>query len=414
MQTLKVLFWNILFLVIFAGLCFAGLEFYLRTYQSFSTETVSAVGVPIFKEDALNTYSHLPKAMARNGYGLPVPEIFINNLGFRNQEDYEARLSQPSVKNVLLIGDSFTFGTGVDQDETFVARLEQALNPKIELSFGDNYLADGSLTDRLTLENQGRKVSFEGSDEVWSTWNAGHIGYSIGNYYLLLKKYAEVMPIDTVVINLFVANDITELRRKSWVIDQNKDLIQVQDQKVFANTEHKLESRMTVPPKSLAWHYIQQRLQILRYKLELEDPEFAEPTLTWPVFLAESHPAWDPNLPDYWERFFQGMQLLQDFAAENDIILHFALLPMDVQVDDIYRSKYARIYFDEEALQADRPQKTIMSFCAARQMSCLDLLPLMRQHPERKKLFFNYNADPHFDALGHEVTAKALADFIKN
>lgn len=396
MQTFKVLFWNGLFLSFFGALCFAGLEFYLRTYQSLTIETVSAVGVPIFKPDDLNTYAHNPRKMARNGYGLPIPEIFINNLGLRNDKHYELTVDKERTKNVLMIGDSFTFGTGVDQGETFSALLEEKLNPPVS---------------SLTFNPEVSEEDLE--RDIWQVWNAGHIGYSIGNYYLLLKKYATIMPLDTVIVNIFVANDITELRRKNWVLNSQKDLIRVEDQKIFANAQGQLESRENNPPKSLAWHWLKQRLEILSYKLELTSEEFKEPTLTWPVFLAPTHPGWDQNLPTYWERFFQVMQLISDFAEQNKIQLKFVVIPMDVQVDDSYRLKYARLYFDEEAKKANRPQTEIMNFCAARQLDCLDLLPTMRTNPERKRLFFNYNADPHFDKLGHEFTATAIYDFLK-
>ncbi|NCP66697.1 hypothetical protein GW756_00125 [bacterium] len=417
MQTLKVLFWNLVFLSLFGVLCFAGLEFYLRTYQSLSIETISAVGVPIFKVDDLNTYAHNPKKMARNGYGLPIPEIFINNLGLRNDADYESETQTPRTKNILMIGDSFTFGTGVDQDETFSALLEKKLNPPIGNLAFDPDVERGLLGDTLDLSDQPSTFQL-GEDDLdrdkWQVWNAGHIGYSIGNYYLLLKKYAETMPLDTVVVNIFVANDITELRRKTWILNNQKDLVKVYDQKVFANAEGKLESRTSTPPKSLAWDWLEKRLLVLRYKLELADPEFEEPTLTWPVFLSENHPAWDPNLPGYWERFLQGMQFMSDYANQKDIKLKFVLLPMDVQVDDSYRTKYARIYFDEDAKESDRPQTEIMSFCDSRQLDCVDMLPLMRSDPDREALFFNYNADPHFDKPGHELTAEAIYQMIKS
>jgi|GEM_PF-6329325 len=414
MQTLKILFWNVLFLTVFGALCFAGLEFYLRTYQSFSTETVSAVGVPIFEKDGLNTYRHRPGSSARNGYGIPAPEIKINNLGLRDSVDFEG--NKDNQKNLLLIGDSFTFGTGVDQSETFGEQLQGSLNPKLKpLSF-DSEMPRGGLSTSLNLPSEAGTFALSTTDFAapdWQVWNAGHIGYSVGQYYLLLKKYADLMPLDTVVINIFVANDITELRRKNWLKNNQGDLAQVQDLKVFANADNKLESRTSVVPKSRAWHWLNQRMQVLKYKLELEDPEFADPTLTWPVFLDKQHPAWDPKLPRYWTRFFQGLQLIDDYARDNNIETHFVLIPMDVQVDESYKSKYARLYFDDDAWNKNRPQTEIMNFCAARQLSCLDLLPVFRAREDRADLFFNYNADPHFDVLGHTVTAKLIADYLE-
>lgn len=427
MQTLKVLFWNVVFLALFGGLCFAGLEFYLRTYQSFNTETVSAVGVPIFQPDEALTYAHKPNTTAKNGYGIPTPEIVINNVGLRNSEDFQDSLNPQSpppappsgrgvqTKNLLMIGDSFTFGTGVDQNETFSALLEERLNPVVgPLSFVDE-VDRGGLADSLDFPTEGN--SFRLSQDAltrptWNVWNAGQIGYSVGQYYLTLKRYHELMDLDAAVVNIFVANDVTELRRKIWHGTRSDQIQRVEDLKVFANDRHQLESRTSVPPKSLAWHWLEQRLQVLRYQLELDDPEFDEPTLTWPVFLAEDHPAWDPRLPKFWERFFQGMQLMVDYANEQEIDLYFVLIPMDVQVDPSYRHKYARIYFDEDAARSDRPQTEIVSFCAARQLRCLDLLPTFRDRTDRDQLYFNYNADPHFDRLGHRVTADLIYRYL--
>lgn len=409
MKTLKVIFWNLVFLGVFGVLCFGGLEFYLRTYQTFSTETVSAVGVPLYETDELNTYRHKPRKMARNGYGVPTPEIFINSLGLRD-DNPEAEYNN---RHLLMIGDSFTFGTGVDQYETFPELLQQLLNPKLGvLSFNDAPV--GSLGLEAEPSTSGA-FDLDPSDLTtpgWQVWNAGHIGYSVGNYYLLLKKYYELLQPEVVVINIFVANDITELRRKTWLKNEAKDLTQVVDQKVFANAKGQLESRTSTVPKWYAWWWLKQRLQVLRYQLELDDPSLSEPTLTWPVFLEETHPAWDPNLPDYWARFFQGLQLMADFAAEKNIELHLVLIPMDVQVDSSYEDKYARIYFDDEARAADRPQKEIMNFCRARELSCLDLLPALRSHPDREKIYFSYNADPHFDRFGHEVVAELIDEHL--
>ena len=82
---------------------------------------------------------------------------------------------------------------------------------------------------------------------------------------------------------------------------------------------------------------------------------------------------------------------------------------MDVQVDTSYESKYARMYFDAEARKADRPQTKIMELCAQTQLSCINILPEFRNHPQKDQLYFAHNADPHFSPLGHQV----YADFLK-
>ena len=372
MNFLRTVAWNILFVFIFLGLFFGGLEIYLRTQHEQTDRSVSAVGIPIYEADELNTYRHKAGSMAQNGYGDPIPQIRINNIGLRGT-DFD---SEETNKNILMIGDSFVFGTGVDQSETFSEILESNLK------------------------------------EGWQVWNAGHIGYSIDNYYLLLKKYARVVNPDLVIINLFVANDITELRRKTWV-EEAGELGAVKDQKVFANTNNQLESLESSEPKSYALDWLTKRWKILAYKNNWIDPRADNPTLTWPVFLAENHPAWDPKLPEYWERFFQMFMAIESWSNQNRIPILWSILPMDVQVSDDYRKKYAPIYFDAEAKTADRPQTKILAFCEQQNAICIDFLPVARAHPQKEKLFFRQNADPHFDRLGHEVYAQFLLDDLK-
>src|ERR1044071_5197917 len=51
--------------------------------------------------------------------GNPVTRVRINRDGFRGDE-----LPPPGVDDVLVVGDSQVFGLGVEQDETFSARLD--------------------------------------------------------------------------------------------------------------------------------------------------------------------------------------------------------------------------------------------------------------------------------------------------
>ncbi len=364
---MKVLFWNLFFCVFFGGIAFGGLEVFLRYEKNFHQDTVSAVGIPIYQPDALNTYAHKPGAFAENGYGVPTPEIHINNIGFRD-ENFEANNWD---KNILMLGDSFTFGTGVDQEDTFSEILESQLG------------------------------------ERWKVWNAGHIGYSIDNYYLLMQKYAELMKPDLVIMNIFVANDITELRRKHWIMG-GEEILAVKDQKVFANTEGKLESKETQIPQSYAWHWLNERFEILMYKNGWKRIESEPPTLTWPVFLSRDHPAQDPELQDYWNRFTDVMKSIKYFSEISDIPVLISLIPMDVQVDKGYEKKYAVMHFDQEAKEADRPQKHILHWCKKLDLTCANPLSEFRNHPQRHKLYFLHNADPHFDTLGHVFYADFL------
>lgn len=78
-------------------------------------------------------------------------EVHINSKGLRGPEKDYAKA--PGILRVLMLGDSFTFGTGVEENESFVSLLQQKLPHEMEIINGS---APGSSTQDvyrfLTLE----------------------------------------------------------------------------------------------------------------------------------------------------------------------------------------------------------------------------------------------------------------------
>ena len=357
----------------------------IRVFKHYNPESLSAVGTKIFQADPHNTYAHKPLSEDFNGYGEPTPKIYINNLGFRDKNFNPERHKN----NILFLGDSFTFGTGLKNADIFPEILER----------------------KFQTQEAGNKNL--GTLDRWQIWNAGVIGYSIDNYLIALKKitYNQFKP-DLVVVNIFVANDITELRRRQWDRDENQKLIRVRDQKLIVNDQAQLENQATQKPSSYFWNFLEQRWTIFQLKYGKIDPRSHEPTLTWPVFLDENHPASDLRLPQFWDRFFEAQKEINQFGNKHGIPIVFNLLPMDVQVSEIYEKKYAQKYFTQKDREADRPQTKILEHCKEKNYTCWDTLPILRASQESEKLFFSHNADPHFDVKGHQVVADFLFDKI--
>jgi hypothetical protein len=103
--------------------------------------------------------------------------VVTNSLGFR---DNEVDFTKP---RVLCLGDSFTFGFGVENDETFCARLEQL---------------------------------FEGR---YDFVNAGFAdGYAPSTYALWLARYRERLAPSMILVNFF-QNDSGDVRMDTWIND---------------------------------------------------------------------------------------------------------------------------------------------------------------------------------------------------
>jgi lysophospholipase L1-like esterase len=93
-----------------------------------------------------------------------------DSTGFRKQPLFH---TSPINKKVALVGDSFTFGFGVNDDETFGAQLARS-NPQ------DEYI------------------------------NLGIPGYSTDQEYLLIKQYGKTNKIDHYILMFYLGNDILD------------------------------------------------------------------------------------------------------------------------------------------------------------------------------------------------------------
>ena len=120
-----------------------------------------------------------------SGYGSCGEYISINSQGFRDKEFSRERKS--GIQRIMIIGDSFTFGMGVNLEETFSKKIG------------------------IILKNSG--INCE-------VINCGVIGYNMWQYIEILNK--KILPLnpDLIVVGMFL-NDIYQsihpkLKDKNW------------------------------------------------------------------------------------------------------------------------------------------------------------------------------------------------------
>ena len=120
-------------------------------------------------------------------YGDFVATYRINSEGLRADRNYGYEKGA-GVKRVLIMGDSFAFGRGVENDETCAFVLERLLN--------------------------------RGASR-YEVLNCGALGYSTDNEYLFLKKKGLLFGPDVVVLMMFPRNDIMDMGYHDWIADTN-------------------------------------------------------------------------------------------------------------------------------------------------------------------------------------------------
>jgi len=147
-----------------------------REYSAYKENLPLAVMTPASvhaTHDSELGWKNIPGGQFRDLYG-PGRSISINDEGFRGFENYIGQ--KPNDRHrVVCVGDSFTFGYGVDDKDSFSAQLQQA-------------------------------------NKNFQVVNMGMSGYSVGQCYLRYQREIEKLEADVVVYALIV-DDI--LRMKS-------------------------------------------------------------------------------------------------------------------------------------------------------------------------------------------------------
>lgn len=145
----------------------------------------------LWRYDALRGWGLIPGASGEDYRGGPDRgRVRVNAQGFRGADF--ARSRGPATRRIVILGDSFGFGVGVDEPRTVGSRLAEMVNADPELTLGRhvdvlNLSVSGYSTDQeiLTFESSGAPLDpdvvillmcdndFEGNME----------GFAYGRYY---------------------------------------------------------------------------------------------------------------------------------------------------------------------------------------------------------------------------------------
>lgn len=139
-------------------------------------------------------------------YGDFVATYRINSEALRADREYGQRKPE-STKRVLMIGDSYCFGRGVENSDTCAAVLERLFN-----------------------ENHQKA----------EVLNSGVLGYSTDNEYLYLKRRGVLFDPDVVVLMLFPRNDVMDMQYHDWTADRDGLPARILDRSYAVDSYHHL------------------------------------------------------------------------------------------------------------------------------------------------------------------------------
>lgn len=302
----------------------------------------------------------------------------VNNVGLRGR-DLEANKSSQEYR-ILMLGDSFTMGKGVQDDQTFSVLLQESL--------------------RLNRPS--------GMSKTIQVLNAGVDSYAPLLSYLQLTRDLVALEPDMVVLNFDNSDLLQEaVYRKEAVYGTDGEILRVPGR----------ASRQSLSEKMRVW--TEQNLYLTRLILYHINKLFEYRDLTVQNMVTHanleliSHTLVQDAVQreQQWEDVFDSILKIGRYCKENNIEFLLTIYPWGHQVSATEWIPGRDLFMPRDAVASDKSASTLLEFAAKNNIKCLNLFPVFRSYAGTSKLYFSYDA--HFTAAGHKLMASALSQYLK-
>ena len=346
----------------------------------------------VYHSDALWTLG--PNASGDMTYGVnalgePVKlapySVTISGRGLR---DREIGRKQPGEFRVLLLGDSFTFGWGLEIDQTIGRQLEGML------------MASNS-TRRFTVIN------------------AGVEGYGPWQERIRLHEIGFALEPDIVILQLYPGNDINnslnKIGKRVRAFDPVWEYL-VESRRHWSRWEVRVDDWLR--KRSALYNVVGRVIEAPSPLTELLSELRFYHRKTPPLPTTADRPFWlEVHLKEWYAELDEGRRIMESdtLAIRNDCVergIAFALytVPDVNSVCDYSWEWNMRHVGDASIYERAKDLRVAEAFCAREGMNCIDLASAMRASGDPCELY--YEADGHLTVAGAKVTAQALFDYL--
>ncbi len=320
-------------------------------------------------------YRHAPRSelvIENHPWSPKIPLVYkTNSLGYRNPE-----IGPKQGKRLLFLGDSITFGQGVNEEWTFVRLLENLARA------------------------QGEK---------WETVNGAVEGLGTNGELAVLNETGLALKPDVVILDFYL-NDFLEspgifVTRLPGLLDQSRLAHKLEGfftSRLFLSTSEKnisvIQPMQKPPDEIFAW-----RDEFNKNSTVLTPQQKTDPTArAFQEAVLQNFEDWGGSFsPRVWKNLELLLEEFTRLANEHHFQLVLVAFPVRAQA--------------ETTPLFDYPQQRLSQIARTLKVPFFDLLPLFRMDFEKNKkeedrLFFDHC---HLTARGHRVTAEAILGFLK-
>lgn len=300
----------------------------------------------------------------------------VNNLGMRGPDATVEK--PPGTYRIVTLGDSFTMGKGVEDDQTFTALLGESLAKRMQACGGP----------------------------AIEVLNGGVDSYAPILSYIQLKRDIAPLHPDLVVLSLDVSDLVQESAYRSQaVFGEDGDITAVPQLKPHDGVYEKIRdwtSRNLFFTRLILFH-INKRLEhrelTVRDVVSEANFEIAAHTLEG-----------DRDRTEQWEAVFDSLRRIKSFADAHGIKFVLSIYPWGHQVNtrEWVPGRYS--YMDEGAVPSERSRETVHRLASENGIELIDLFGDFRSYDGRDPLYFNY--DNHWTTTGQSVAARGIEAFL--
>ncbi len=323
--------------------------------------------------DAVVHHRFVPNARGRYRSSEFDTAYAINSLGLRDVEI--SREKPPGVLRVLVLGDSFTEGVGVEAEETFPRRLQAMLDrteagrPCQVINAGIG--SDSTLLEYLYLKNGGLDLQ---PDLVILAFDLSDV-YDDIQYTRLATFDAKGEPIA-----------VTGVRPKgSWPVEQLVAL------------------KNALKKHTRTYGFVRRRIDVERIRSRQDfsgDVRFDK----YGMLREDVGPADDRA----WGLTYETLLRIRDLLEARGVDFWVALYPYGNQVSPReWGSGRGWWGFESGRVYSTRPQGLVAQFCRANQIAVVDTWEDLAQ-ASRSVYPLYFDLDGHWRPVGHEVVARTL------
>ena len=304
--------------------------------------------------------------------------IRINGLGLRAAQDYERK--GPKTFRILMLGDSFAMGVGVDQDETY-----------------------GQVLARRLVERVAESSSVLNHYEVI---NAGVPGYNTFQALTYLRESGLALEPDLVVLGFYIGNDVAENFAVPSVSVQHGYLQSGGTVNGFLPASLRRYLALHSHLYQLIWPLQRRLLNPSRWMREEQE------RLQRRLAIYEVDPG-GPDSENLWRTTEQSMAEMAALTLGQGVPFVVVVIPERVQVE---RQAWESLIEPREGsgttYRIDWPNQRVVAIGRELGLPVLDLLPVFTQATAGEPLYLKL--DGHWTRRGHEIAAEALEAFLRH